>query len=108
MSNQKLQTKTGCGRKKTSIGIAREEAIEAGMKHFNGSVCSVDPRHGTIRRVSNNTCVQCATQHGKDRRDRDRLERPRRTPSQRVNMSEPGFCWPVMVIGNPDRVRNEP
>ena len=105
MSNQKGITKTGCGRKKTSIGIAREEALASGLKHFNGAVCSVDPRHGTIRRVSNNTCVQCALQHGRDKRERERLNRPKRTTTKRVNMSEPGFCWPVMVIGNPDRVR---
>ncbi|AEY69647.1 hypothetical protein PEp14_00058 [Erwinia phage PEp14] len=110
MSNQRRQTnqtKPGGGRKKTSIGIAREEALAAGMSHFNGSVCSVDPRHGTIRRVSNNTCVVCSTQHNKDRRDRERINRPRNTRSVRVNMSEPGFCWPVTVIGDPDRVRNE-
>lgn len=106
MSNQKGTTKTGSGRKKTKIGIAREEAMAAGLKHFNGSVCSVDPRHGTIRRVENNTCLQCAIQHGKDRRERDRLNRPAKQPKGRVNMNDPAaFRHRVMVLGNPDRVR---
>ncbi|UZV40774.1 hypothetical protein 12Stean4476_00012 [Erwinia phage Stean] len=108
MSNQKFQTKAGCGRKKTSIGIARDEALAAGLKFFNGKCCEKDPSHGTIRRTENNSCYACTKESNNQRSGARKSEKTHRITTKRVNMSDPGFCWPVRIIGNPDRVRNEP
>ncbi len=101
------------GRSKTPQGIARHEAQEAGLKFYNGTVCPIDPKHGTIRYTNNGTCVECNKAYSADARAKEKRRiwnseaaRKRTLEHGALKGNPTNFKHRVFVLGAPASVQS--
>lgn len=71
----------------------RDAARLAGQLHFHGEVCGLG--HNGVRYVSNRSCVECVAKNVLTLRGKQSA----------LKNDQSNFSHPVMVFGNPERVR---